>query len=188
MGKQFEEITSELAEWLQEQRVFFVATAPLSADGLINCSPKGMDTFRIVGPRDVAYLDLTGSGIETAAHLQENGRVVFMFCAFAGPPKIARLHGTAVYHPAGSEGFEQCAGLFPPLPGTRGIVRAHLIRISDSCGFAVPRYEFIEERDTLVRWAESKGPEGLRAYRQQRNAKSLDGLPGYDAENKRGGA
>lgn len=188
MGKQFEEITPELSEWLQQQRLFFVATAPLSVGGLVNCSPKGVDSFRVVGPREVAYLDLTGSGIETAAHLKENGRIVFMFCAFAGPPRIVRFHGSGIYHAAGSAGFEQCAPLFPSLPGTRGIVRARLKRISESCGFAVPRYDFIEERDTLVRWAESKGAEGLRVYRQQKNSESLDGLPGYDPESSRGGA
>src|SRR5215212_1605891 len=94
MGKLYDGITPELAEWLGEQRLFFVATAPLAGDGLINCSPKGMDTFRILGPREVAYLDLTGSGVETIAHLRENGRIVFTFCALAGPPKIVRLHGT----------------------------------------------------------------------------------------------
>ena len=94
VGKLYDEITPELADWLGQQRMFFVATAPLAADGLLNCSPKGMDTFRILGPREVAYLDLTGSGIETIAHLRENGRIVFTFCAFAGPPKIVRLHGT----------------------------------------------------------------------------------------------
>src|SRR5919201_7094587 len=94
MGKVYDGITPELADWLTQQRMFFVATAPLAADGLVNCSPKGMDSFRILGPREVAYLDLTGSGIETVAHLRENGRIVLMFCAFAGPPKIVRLHGS----------------------------------------------------------------------------------------------
>src|SRR5262245_32375028 len=94
MGKQYQEISSELAEWIHQQRVFFVATAPLAENGFINCSPKGMDTLRIIGPREVAYLDLTGSGIETVSHLRENGRIVLMFCAFAGPPKIVRLHGS----------------------------------------------------------------------------------------------
>src|SRR5204862_1248077 len=94
VGKLFDEIDSGLAAWLTEQRMFFVATAPLAADGLVNCSPKGMDSFRVLGPREVAYLDLTGSGIETISHLRENGRIVFMFCAFTGPPKIIRLHGT----------------------------------------------------------------------------------------------
>lgn len=178
MGKQFEEITPAIREWVGEQRMFFVATAPTSSEGLINCSPKGMDTFRILGSKEVGYLDLTGSGIETAAHLAENGRIVFMFCAFAGPPKIMRFHGVGAYHLPGSAGFEEVVGVFPELPGTRGIVRANLTRISDSCGFGVPRYSFLEERDTLLRWAESKGEEGLEAYWNNRNAQSIEGLPG----------
>ena len=182
MGKQFDEITPELTEWLREQKLFFVATAPISPDGALNCSPKGMDTFRILGSREVGYLDLTGSGIETAAHLSENGRIVIMFCAFTGPPKIVRFHGRGSYHPAGLPAFEQRRSAFPILPGTRGIVSVEVSRISDSCGFAVPLYEFQGERDTLVRWAESKGSEGLKAYRQQRNAKNIDGLPGLGSE------
>ncbi|MEC9361965.1 MAG: pyridoxamine 5'-phosphate oxidase family protein [Pseudomonadota bacterium] len=178
MSKQYEAITPELEQWVQAQHLFFVATAPLSADGLINCSPKGMDTFRTLGPKEVGYLDLTGSGIETAAHLIENRRIVFMFCALSGPPKIVRFHGIGSYHPAGSLGFDEVQDRFPALPGTRGIVRAALVRIADSCGYAVPRYEFVGERDTLVRWAESKGADGLRQYREARNDRSIDGLPG----------
>lgn len=178
MGKQFQEITPEIGAWIEEQRMFFVATAPLAAQGLVNCSPKGMDSFRVLGPREVGYLDLTGSGIETAAHLAENGRIVFMFCGFSGPPKIVRFHGTGVYHVPGSAGFREVQGRFALLPGTRGIVRAQLSRISDSCGFAAPRYEFVDERDTLVRWAESKGDAALQAYWLDRNARSIDGLPG----------
>src|SRR5829696_4707 len=106
MGKTFDEITSPLAEWIRRQRIFFVATAPLAGDGLVNCSPKGMDTFRILSPTEVAYLDLTGSGIETAAHLQENGRIVLMFCAFDGPPKVVRLHGTGEVVPRRTSEYE----------------------------------------------------------------------------------
>jgi len=186
MGREYEEVTSEVAEWIAQQRMFFVATAPLSAHGHINCSPKGMDTFRILGPREVGYLDLTGSGIETAAHLRENRRIVFMFCAFSGPPKIMRLHGVGDYQVPGTARFEEVAGLFPDMPGTRGIVRVTLTRIADSCGYAVPRYDFVEERDTLKRWAESKGAEGLELYRKNRNEKSLDGLPGICARNADG--
>lgn len=186
MGKQFEEITTEIEEWIVAQRLFFVATAPLACEGLINCSPKGMDTFRILGPQEVGYLDLTGSGIETAAHLTENGRIVFMFCAFAGPPKIMRLHGFGTYHLPNSAEFEQVKEFFPVLPGARGIVRVKVTRISDSCGFSVPRYEFVEERDTLIRWAESKGEEGLKLYRKQRNGKSIGGLFGLNTDEMNG--
>jgi hypothetical protein len=178
MGKSYEGITPELSAWIERQRMFFVATAPLSGDGLINCSPKGMDTFRILGPREVAYLDLTGSGIETIAHVRENGRIVFMFCAVAGPPKIVRLHGTSEVLSVGSPDYDLLAALFPPYPGRRAIVRARLVRVSDSCGYAVPRYEHTGDRDTLVRWSESKGEEGLAGYRREKNARSVDGLAG----------
>ncbi|MFO0808637.1 MAG: pyridoxamine 5'-phosphate oxidase family protein [Gemmataceae bacterium] len=178
MGKQYEEITPPLADWLARQKVFFVATAPLAADGLVNCSPKGMDTFRVVGPTEVAYLDLTGSGIETVAHLRENGRIVLMFCAFDGPPKIVRLHGTGEALLPGSPEYARLRPLFPDIPGERSVIRVRVTRIGDSCGFAVPRYEFAGGRDQLVEYAVNKGPEGMAKYRAQKNATSLDGLPG----------
>ena len=178
MGKSYAGITPELSAWIERQHMFFVATAPLAGDGLINCSPKGMDTFRILGPRDVAYLDLTGSGIETIAHARENGRIVFMFCAFDGPPKIVRLHGTSEALLPGSLGYEALVGLFPAHSGRRAIVRATLTRVGDSCGYAVPRYAHAGDRDTLVRWSESKGEGALANYRAEKNARSLDGLPG----------
>lgn len=178
MGKTYDIITSEIADWLKKQRMFFVATAPLSKDGSINCSPKGIDTFRILGPREVAYLDLTGSGIETVSHLRENGRIVFLFCAFEGPAKIIRLHGNAESIPTGSARFQALAESFPSHPGARAIIRADLTRISDSCGFGVPLYDYRGERDTLLNFAHTKGPEGLETYRRKANAKSIDGLPG----------
>ncbi|MFN0149536.1 MAG: pyridoxamine 5'-phosphate oxidase family protein [bacterium] len=180
MGKIFEAITPELAEWIGRQRMFFVATAPLAADGLVNCSPKGMDAFRILGPREVAYLDLTGSGIETIAHLRENRRIVFMFCAFDGPPKIVRLHGAGSVVALGEPGYDALRSRFPEIAGARAIVRAEIARIGDSCGWGVPLYDFVAERDTLVRAAESKGDGGLAEYRALKNARSLDGLPGLD--------
>lgn len=183
MAKQYDTITDELADWLGQQRMFFVATAPLAADGLLNCSPKGMDTFRILGPREVAYLDLTGSGIETVSHLRENGRIVFTFCAFTGPPRIVRLHGAGDVLPAGTSEYERLRPLFPEIPGARTIVRARLVRIGDSCGYAIPRYEYAEDRDTLLRWAESKGPDELTRYRREKNVRSLDGLPGLEPED-----
>lgn len=180
MGKTFDGITPELGRWLDEQRLFFVATAPLAGDGLLNCSPKGMDTFRVLGPRTVAYLDLTGSGIETIAHLRENGRIILMFCALNGSPKIVRLQGTGAAVTPDQPDYATLRALFPDHPGDRAIVRVDLRRISDSCGYAVPRYDYVGERDTLNRWAESKGPEGLRAYRREKNSRSLDGLPGLE--------
>jgi len=184
MGALHDGITPELSEWIQRQHMFFVATAPIASDGLINCSPKGMDTFRILGPTEVAYLDLTGSGIETVAHVRENARIVFMFCAFDGPPKIVRFHGTGEVHVPGSSEYESLAALFPPHVGRRAIVRAHLSRISDSCGFAVPKYRYEGDRNTLARWCESKGEEALTRYRQTKNARSLDGLPGLAVDDQ----
>lgn len=178
MGKQFDGIGDELAAWMSAQQVFFVATAPLGGDGLINLSPKGMDTFRVLGPREVAYLDLTGSGVETIAHLRENGRIVFMFCAFTGAPKIVRLHGTGEVIAVQTPTFRALRHRFPDYPGVRAIIRVRLNRISDSCGYSVPQYEYRGERDQLVRWAEAKGPAGIERYHAEKNAHSLDGLPG----------
>lgn len=185
MGKVYSEITPALADWIETQQLFFVATAPLSADSLVNCSPKGMDTFRVLGDHQVAYLDLTGSGVETISHLQENGRITFMFCAFSGPPQILRLYGKGeVLLPmGGSEGssggaFEQLRPQFPDYPGVRSIIRANITRIADSCGYSVPEYDYVGDRDTLVTWSKAKGPAGLEQYRQKKNAASLDGLPG----------
>lgn len=180
MGKLYDEITPDLGNWLLQQHVFFVATAPLSAKGRVNCSPKGMDSFRILGPTQVAYLDLTGSGIETVAHLRQNGRVVFMFCAFAGLPKIVRLHGAGEVHTPESPGWDRLREQFPRHAGARAIISASLTRISDSCGFAVPQMDFVAERDVLTRSHEAKGEAGLQKYRNETNARSLDGLPGLE--------
>jgi hypothetical protein len=173
-----EAIGSALAEWISGQRMFFVATAPLAADGLINCSPKGMDSFRILGPREVAYVDLTGSGVETIAHLRENGRIVFMFCGFEGAPQIVRLHGYGRVVLPGDARHELLRHQFPDYPGARAVISATIDRISDSCGYAVPRYDFVEQRDTLVRWSKKRGVEGLREYRHDKNTRSIAGLAG----------
>jgi hypothetical protein len=180
LGKKYEAITPELQAWIEQQRIFFVATAPMSDEGHVNCSPKGMDTFRVIGPREVAYLDLTGSGIETVAHLRENGRMVIMFCAFAGPPKIVRLHGRGTAITAGAE-FDLLRVRFPDFAGVRCVIRVALSDISDSCGYAVPRFEYQGQRDTLLRWAEAKGENALNHYRAAKNAESWDGLPGLFA-------
>lgn len=185
MGSVWQQLDDSLRDWLAKQKLFFVASAPLAPDGLVNVSPKGMDTFRVLGEQEVAYLDLTGSGVETIAHLRENGRIVLMFCAFEGSPRIVRLHGRGEALPAGTPEFARLAPQFRDLPGIRAIVRVRLTRISDSCGFGVPRYAYEGERDTLVRWAEAKGGEaGLRDYRATRNARSVDGLPGLDPSSE----
>jgi hypothetical protein len=179
MSKQRENIDSEMAAWIAQQRVFFVATAPLSADGHINTSPKGGEAFRILGPLEVAYQDYTGSGAETAAHLRENARIVIMFCAFDGPPKIVRLHGHGTLIAPEHDRFTELASLFPSNPGTRSFVHIAVKRVSDSCGFSVPFFDFRSHRDTLDRWAEKKKPEELDTYRATKNLTSIDGLPAF---------
>lgn len=178
MSSTYDEITPELSAWIAAQHLFFVATAPLSKDGHINCSPKGLETFRVLGPRAVAYLDLTGSGAETIAHLRENGRIVFMFCEMSAAPKIVRLHGTGRMVLPGTADWAEHAPRFEPHPGARTIVLADIERVSDSCGFGVPKFEYVRQRKGLTTWAESKGTAGLAQYRDEKNRKSIDGLPG----------
>lgn len=178
MGQQTTEITPKLAEWISKQHVYFVSTAPLAADGFVNCSPKGMDSFRVIDSQTIAYLDIAGSGIETVAHLQENGRIVVMFCAFEGPPKIVRLHGHGDALLPGTTDFDLLRPHFPDLPGVRSIIRIELNRVSDSCGYGVPLMDFRSERDTLSSWAEKKGSDGIATYIRTKNSQSIDGLPG----------
>jgi hypothetical protein len=178
MGKIYESITPELRDWLALQKVFFVATAPIARDGHVNCSPKGGDTFRVLSDHEVAYLDLTGSGIETASHLQENGRIVIMFCAFDGSPKIIRLHGNggAIY--PDDPRFAELQNAFVPHPGARAIIHVTVTRISDSCGHGVPLMSFQARRDLIEKWSAAKGPHGLAEYRSMKNRLSIDGLKG----------
>jgi len=183
MSKQLKAIDSELATWIGRQRIFFVATAPLSRDGHLNASPKGGDSFRVLGPREVAYQDYTGSGAETAAHLRENGRIIVMFCAFDGPPRIVRLHGRGTVVESGHPRFAELSPLFPGNPGTRAFVHVTVTRVSSSCGYAVPLLEFKGHRDALDRWAIGKGPEKLKEYRAAKNQKSVDNLPAFDADH-----
>lgn len=178
MGKIRAEIDEQIRKMIQGKRVFFVATAPLAGEGNLNLSPKGLDTFRILAPRTVAYLDLIGSGVETIAHLKENGRIVLMFCNFEGPPAIVRLHGRGrVVEPSARE-FPDLASHFPHYQTARAIIVVDLTRVSNSCGFGVPLLGYQGERDQHFRWAQNKGPEGLRAYKQEKNRRSIDGLPG----------
>ena len=181
MSHQFENINPELRAWIAQQRIFFVATAPVSPDGHINVSPKGGDAFRVLGPLEVAYQDYTGSGAETAAHLRENGRVVVMFCAFDGPPKIVRLHGHGTVFTPEHGRFHELAVHFPQNPGTRAIVHIAVNRVSSSCGYSVPFFEFRNPRETLDQWATNKGPQGLSDYRATKNQSSIDGLPALTA-------
>ena len=179
MGKVFDSIDEGLARFIEKQQMFFVATAPRSDDGLVNLSPKGIDdTFAILGPTTVAYLDLTGSGVETVAHVRENGRITLLFCAFEGPPRLVRIHGTGEAIEPHMDGFAELARHFGEYPSTRSIIRVEAKRISDSCGFGVPLYSFQGQRGHLTDWATAKGLDGVEDYQRERNATSLDGLPG----------
>ena len=177
MAKLYDCITDDLAAFIQAQPLFFVATAPLGADGHVNLSPKGLDCLRVLSPQRVAYLDLTGSGNETSAHVTENGRITFMFCAFSGPPKILRLYGRGCAVLPESDTWAELSALFPSHPGARQIILADITRVQTSCGFAVPLMEYAGQRDTLIRWAAAQGDEGLEDYRCEKNARSIDGLP-----------
>lgn len=184
MAQWFEQITPELQAFIQAQPLFFVASAPLDPNGHVNLSPKGLDTFRMLSPTQVAYLDLTGSGNETSAHLAENGRITVMFCSFNGSARILRLYGTGRTVLPESPEWNALASQFPHYPGTRQIIIADIAQVQTSCGYAVPLMEFKDQRETLIKWAEAKGSE-LDAYRIQKNSRSIDGLPtpiGEDVE------
>jgi hypothetical protein len=181
VGRVLAGIDERLQAFLEAQPVFFVATAPLDPGGHVNCSPKGnRGEFAVLDAHRVAYLDQHGSGIETAAHLAENARIVLMFCAFSGPPKVVRLHGRGGAHPAGTEVFAELAPWFPDeaLELARAVVSVQVTRVSTSCGYGVPLMAFEGHRPELDRWARRKGPDGLAAYRAAENAASVDGLPG----------
>jgi hypothetical protein len=178
MGKVRAALDDIAVRFIQEQRVFFVASAPLDAAGHVNLSPKGLDTFRILGATTVAYLDFNGSGIETMAHLKENGRIVLMFCAFQGPPNIFRLYGHGRAVELNDAEFPVLAAHFPAYESVRSIIVVELTRITDSCGYGVPLFKYEGEREQLAAWARKQGPEGLKDYRQRKNRQSIDGLPG----------
>lgn len=181
MADQFSSLQPELAQWWSEQALFFVATAPSGDAGHVNLSPKGLDTFRVLADDRVAYLDLTGSGVETIAHVRENGRITLMACAFSGNPRISRIYGRGTVHPIGSPDFDALASGFPSLPGARAIVDVAIERVATSCGYAVPRMDLVDERERLIDWANAKGDDGITAYWENKNAVSIDGLPGLGA-------
>jgi hypothetical protein len=183
MAKTFADIDEKMAAFLLAQPVFFVATAPLSADGHLNCSPKGNDgAFKVLGRRKVAYRDFNGSGVETISHLRENGRVVLMFCVFDGPPRIVRLHGRGRSVFNHDEDFDYLSEQFGGAELTRSFIVVDVERVSDSCGFGVPLMTFQGHRGKLERWADKMGEDGLARYREENNQFSLDGLPGLPDE------
>ena len=177
MGKFYTAITDHHKEFIESQHLFFVSTAPLDGNGHVNLSPKGLDSFRILSPNKVAYMDIVGSGNETSAHILENGRVTFMFCAFGGPPNILRLYGKGYAVLPGDQEWNEMSSHFVLLPSTRQIIAADIFNVQTSCGFGVPYYEYTGERDHAHKWADSKGPEGLEEYKKEKNLVSLDGLP-----------
>jgi hypothetical protein len=181
VGKVYPELDDELRQFIGRQRVFFVATAPLSPGGHVNVSPKGLDTFRVLGPTTVGYLDLVGSGVETVAHLRENGRLTVMFCAFEGRPRVLRLYGTGRAVEPGDPEWELLAREFPNHAGARAVIVLELERIADSCGYGVPHLDYRQDRPQLAEWAVRKGPEGLARYRAEKNRESIDSLPGLRA-------
>ena len=179
MGRMLEAITDELAAWIRAQHMFFVATAPLGADGHVNVSPKGFaGSFVVLGPHEVAYLDRIGSGAETIAHLRENGRITVMFNAFDGKPDIVRLYGHGVVIRPGDERFETFATHFPDPPrGIRSVIHVRVDRVSSSCGFGVPFMEYVGDRETMATWTAAKSDDVLADYVAEKNATSIDGLP-----------
>ena len=184
MGRTHDSIDARLAGFMLAQPLFFVASAPLTAEGHVNCSPKSNDGELVVlDERRVGYLDRTGSGVETIAHLRENGRIVLMFCAFEGPPRIVRIHGRGSVVEPGDEGFGELSARFPTdrIEGARSIIVVSAERVSDSCGYGVPLMEFTAHRSQMAEWAARKGEDGLREYREANNARSLDGLPGLQS-------
>ncbi|MGB8580487.1 MAG: pyridoxamine 5'-phosphate oxidase family protein [Candidatus Sulfotelmatobacter sp.] len=184
MGKTRSMIDDEARSFIEAQHIFFVASAPLDVAGHGNLSPKGLDTFRILGPTTVAYVDFNGSGIETIAHLKENGRIVLMFCAFQGPPNIFRLYGIGREVEPHQDEFADFAANFPAYETMRSIIVVEISRVTDSCGYGVPRFKYEGEREQLSAWARKQGPEGLQAYRERKNRVSIDGLPGLSLHTR----
>ena len=185
MGKFYESISPAHQEFIKKQHVFFVSTAPLSQDGHINLSPKGLDCFRVLSANKCAYMDLISSGNETSAHMLENGRVTLMFCSFEGPPNILRLYGKGFTILPGSKEWNEYAPHFVLYPSTRQIIVAEISKVQTSCGFGVPLYTYIAERNIHFDWAEKKGENGLDEYVNEKNLQSMDGLPTVLGLNKK---
>ncbi|MBC7553394.1 MAG: pyridoxamine 5'-phosphate oxidase family protein [Taibaiella sp.] len=183
MGKFSTEMADHHIAFAEKQKMFCVSTAPLSADGHINLSPKGLDCFRVLSPNKVAYIDIIGSGNETSAHILENKRITFMFCAFDGPPNILRLYGHGYTVLPGSAEWELLAPLFTLPLAARQIIVADIHKVQTSCGYTVPLYDYTGERDHAQKWATKKGPAGLQQYIAEHNTTSMDGLPTALAED-----
>lgn len=177
MGKFFDTINDSHRAFILKQKLFFTASAPLTANGHVNLSPKGIDSFRVLSENRVAYMDIVGSGNETSAHILENGRLTIMFCAFEGPPNILRLYGNGYTVLPGDREWQDLASHFSIQLATRQIIVSDVHQVQTSCGFSVPYYEYKGERDHAQKWAENKGAEGLQSYKEEKNRISMDGLP-----------
>lgn len=184
MGKEYTEFTEHIQRWMDRQKMFFVATAPLTGEGHINCSPKGLDCLRVLGANELAYVDTGGSGIETVAHLKENGRIVIMMCAFEGPPKIYRFYGNGMVLEPHDEMFAETLAKFPQQPAARNIIVIDVERIIDSCGYGVPLYEYQKDRDSLSNYFANQSDDDILDYRARKNSVSLEGLPGLDLNDE----
>lgn len=186
MGKTYERIDETLQAWMARQRMFFVATAPLSESGRVNVSPKGHDALQILDEHTLAYLDYGGSGVETIAHVRENGRIVIMMCAFEGPPKIYRFHGNGEVITPLDKDFDELSGRFNiEGVGIRAIIRIRVSRISDSCGYGVPHYDFVDQRSSSQNWNAKKGTAAIREYQVEKNLQSIDGMAGISEAEAR---
>lgn len=186
MGDTFERIDDRIRQWMDRQQMFFVGTAPLAQDGHVNLSPKGHDALRVLDEQTLVYLDYGGSGVETIAHVRENARIVIMMCAFEGPPKIMRFHGTGEVITPIDPDFDALAGLFDlPGLGARAFIKVNVTRISDSCGYGVPNYEYLGQRQSSANWLSNKGVDKVRDYQVENNLQSLDGIGAISEEEAR---
>ncbi len=179
MGRKYETITDQVASFINNQPMFFVATAPLDIAGHVNLSPKGADSLRVIDRHTVVYADLAGSGAETIAHLRENGRITILWCSFGPKPRILRVHGRGEHLLPDHAEFADMADLFPRYKALRSMIRVHADRIADSCGFGVPEMELIAERSKMMEWADRRSPAKIHKYMKDNNSSSIDGLPAW---------
>lgn len=182
MGRVYHSIGDSLESFISAQPMFFVATAPLAAEGHVNLSPKGMDTLRVVDPTTIAYVDLVGSGVETIAHLRNNGRITIMWCSFGDKPRILRAYGHGEHLLPADGRFADLAAIFPEYRAVRSIIRIDVHRVADSCGFGVPRMDLTGQRSRLLDWGDHRSADELEEYKRDKNALSIDGLPAFPAD------
>lgn len=182
MGRVHNAISDSLQSFIAAQPMFFVATAPLAAEGHVNLSPKGMDTLRVVDPTTIAYVDLVGSGAETIAHLRNNGRITIMWCSFGDKPRILRAYGSGEHLLPTDGRFDDLAGLFPGYRAVRSIIRVDVHRVADSCGYGVPQMDLVGQRYGIVDWGDHQSDDELEQYKRDKNALSIDGLPAFPAD------